>query len=159
MKPLQSPAQSRRSVCKSDCLLLFTICGKRLVALQLFTFSQSHPPILHPTACLSHISWLSLYIWPCCSLCAWIWDCHGYCHLLWRWQRVWKASGASLDPIEDRIMIWLKPRASQHCSRGDTGFKLYYNYACALIIILMMMPSPNCRTHYSSSSERSMKAL
>lgn len=33
-------------VCKSDCQLLFTICGKRPVAFffLLFTFSQSHPP-------------------------------------------------------------------------------------------------------------------
>lgn len=33
MKLLQSPAQYPWSVCKSDCLLLFTICGKRLVTL------------------------------------------------------------------------------------------------------------------------------
>lgn len=79
-------------VCKSDCQLLFTICGKRPVAF-FFYYLLSHSPILPLSVsnCLSRLySWLSLYIWSCCSLCAWRWDCHGYCDLLSGWQRGWK---------------------------------------------------------------------
>lgn len=81
-------------ICKSAlCLLRFTICGKRLVASLLFTFSQfPRPHTPSPTICPCRTHRLSLYIWPCCSFCVWRCDCHGYRDLLWRWQRV-KAIG------------------------------------------------------------------
>ncbi len=73
------------------CLPLFPVCGEASCPIfTIYFLTLPASPSLYPTVCPCRTHWLSLYIWPCYSLCAWRWDCHGYCDLLWGWQRGWK---------------------------------------------------------------------
>lgn len=73
------------------CLLLLPVCAEASCPIfTIYFLTLPASPSLYPTVWPCRTHWLSLYIWPCCSLCAWRSDCHGYCYLLWGWQRGWK---------------------------------------------------------------------